>query len=83
VALVVDTAFVLALARARDDDHQTARAWMETSDEDLVTSPLALAEMDSLIGEYLGERGQRALWSNLDDGVYAVRWWADAIPGSA
>jgi uncharacterized protein len=79
VALVVDTAFVVALARARDDDHETARAWMETSDEDLVTSPLALAEMDYLLDKYLGERGKQALWSNLADGVYGVRWWADAI----
>jgi uncharacterized protein len=79
VALVVDSAFVVALARARDDDHQAARAWMQTSDEDLVTSPLALAEMDYLIGEYLGQRGQEALWSDLADGVYSVRWWADAI----
>jgi predicted nucleic acid-binding protein len=79
VALVVDSAFVVALARARDDDHQAARAWMQTADEDLVTSPLALAEMDYLIGEYLGKRGQEALWSDLADGVYSVRWWADAI----
>jgi uncharacterized protein len=79
VALVVDSAFVVALARARDDDHQAARAWMQTSDEDLVTSPLALAEMDYLIGEYLGQRGQEALWSDLADGVYSVRWWADAV----
>jgi uncharacterized protein len=79
VALVVDSGFVLALARARDDDHEAARAWMQTADEDLVTSPLALAEMDYLIGEYLGTRGQQALWSDLAEGVYSVRWWADAI----
>ncbi len=79
MTVVLDTGFVVALARARDERHPSARAWIETYDEDLVTTPLAVAEMDYLIGAYQGEPGQRALWENLASGVYAVRWWADGI----
>jgi predicted nucleic acid-binding protein len=79
LTVVVDSAFVVALARGRDERHPAARAWIETYDEDLVTSPLAVAEMDYIIGTVQGERGQRALWENLASGVYVVRWWADAI----
>ena len=79
MTVVLDTAFVVALARGRDEHHSGARDWIETYDEDLVTSPLAVAEMDHLIGAFQGEPGQRALWENFASGVYTVRWWADAI----
>jgi predicted nucleic acid-binding protein len=79
LTVILDTGFVLALARKRDEHHEAARGWIEGADEDLVTSPLAVAEMDYLIGLYQGEEGQRAFWANLDEGIYIVRWWADAV----
>jgi uncharacterized protein len=78
LTVVLDSSFVVALARGRDKRHPAALGWIEAYDEDLVTSPLAVAEMDYIIGKHQGERGQRALWENLASGVYAVRWWADA-----
>jgi predicted nucleic acid-binding protein len=78
LATVVDSSFVIALLRADDEDHPRARDWMETVSEDLVTSPLALAE----IGHFAALGGPDALdayWSDLESGIYTVRWWADAL----
>jgi predicted nucleic acid-binding protein len=79
LTIVADTSFILALVRARDDDHEAALAWMQQSDEDFVTSPLALAELDHLVRRLVGEHAQQALWEDFDAGVYGVRWWADAL----
>jgi uncharacterized protein len=78
VAIVVDTSVVVALMRARDADHERVRAWVETVDDDLVTSPLAVAEMDQLAAA-LGPRFSAGLWEDLRSGAYTVRWWADAM----
>jgi predicted nucleic acid-binding protein len=78
MAVVVDTSIVIALMRARDADHERVRDWLATLDDDLVTSPLAVAEMDRLAGA-LGERFSSGLWQDLHSGAYAVRWWADAM----
>jgi predicted nucleic acid-binding protein len=78
MAVVVDTSIVVALMRERDDAHAAVRAWLETLDDDLVTSPLAVAELDALAAA-LGDRFQRGLWDDLYSGAYAVRWWADAM----
>jgi len=76
---VVDTSFVLALLRAADVNHSAARAWYETLDDDLVTSPLTVAEMDYMLARHAGVRSVEALRRDLESGAYAVRWWADAM----
>jgi predicted nucleic acid-binding protein len=48
-------------------------------DDDLVTSPLALAEMDYFIGRYGGRGAAEVLWTDFASGAYGVRWWADAL----
>jgi predicted nucleic acid-binding protein len=78
VAVVLDTSIVVALMRARDADHARVRDWLQTLDDDLVTSPLAVAEMDH-VAAGLGEDFTRGLWADLHSGAYAVRWWADAM----
>lgn len=78
MAIVLDTSFVVALMRARDTHHERVRRYVETLDEDLVTSPLAVAEMDRLAAG-LGPDFTRGLWADLGSGAYAVRWWADAM----
>ena len=78
MAVVLDTSIVVALMRARDADHARVRAWLQTLDDDLVTSPLAVAEMDH-VAAGLGEAFTRGLWDDLHSGAYAVRWWADAM----
>jgi uncharacterized protein len=78
VAVVLDTSIVVALMRARDTDHVRVRDWVQTLDDDLVTSPLAVAEMDHVAAS-LGDAFTRGLWDDLHSGAYAVRWWADAM----
>lgn len=51
-------------------------------DDDLVTSPLALAEMDFWASKLGGPDLCRALWADFESGAYAVRWWADALSDS-
>ena len=78
MAIVLDTSIVVALMRARDTHHDRVRRFVETLDDDLVTSPLAVAEMDRL-ATGLGPDFTRGLWTDLGSGAYAVRWWADAM----
>ena len=78
MAVVLDTSVVIALMRGRDAEHARARSWLQTLDDDLVTSPLAVAEMDQHAAA-LGPEFSRGLWEDLRTGAYAVRWWADAM----
>jgi predicted nucleic acid-binding protein len=78
MAIVLDTSVVIALMRARDAEHERVRRWVEALDDDLVTSPLALAEMDRHAAA-LGPDFSAGLWDDLHRGAYAVRWWADAL----
>jgi len=78
MAVVLDTSVVIALMRARDAEHERVRHWLEALDDDLVTSPLAIAEMDAHAAA-LGPDFSRGLWEDLHSGAYAVRWWADAM----
>ena len=64
--------------RGRDADHDRVRGWLDTLDDDLVTSPLAVAEMDRHAAA-LGPDFRSGLWDDLHSGAYAVRWWADAM----
>lgn len=70
---------MIALLREDDEHHDVAREWMALVDDDLVTSPLALAEMDHFVA-WGGRAASEVFWEDLDAGVYTVRWWADAIP---
>jgi hypothetical protein len=79
VTIVLDTGVVIALMRGGDEDHESARAWIEVNDEELVTTPLTVAEMDSIITGRGGEAARDALWSSLEAGAYTVRWWADGM----
>ncbi|MGE4425826.1 MAG: PIN domain-containing protein [Solirubrobacteraceae bacterium] len=79
MTIVVDTSIVLALLDRRDADHAVVRDWIATVDEDLFTSPLAVAEIDHLLAVHGGPVAQRAFWGDLDAGAYTVRWWADGI----
>ena len=75
--MVLDTGVVVALYDVSDQNHAQARTWYDAFDDDLVTTPLALAEMDHLATR---ARARDTLWSDLERGAFAVRWWADGIP---
>jgi len=79
VTIVVDASIVLALLDRRAADHVAVRDWVATVDEDLFTSPLAVAEIDHLLAVRGGPDAQRAFRDDLDAGVYTVRWWADGM----
>lgn len=79
MSLVVDTSIVVAALNRTDRDHEQVRDWLLTVDEDLFTSPMAAAEMDHLVSTRGGIGAQRALWGDLESGVYTVRWWADGV----
>jgi predicted nucleic acid-binding protein len=79
VTVVLDTTVVVALYDAADPDHRLAADWVATLDEDLVATPLAVAEMDFVVRRRGGEPARQALWRDLGAGAYRVRWWADAL----
>jgi predicted nucleic acid-binding protein len=79
VTVIVDTSFILAVVFEPDKDHAAALSWIDAADEELVTSPLTLAELDHMVPRYAGEKAQHALWGDFETGVYGVRWWADAL----
>jgi predicted nucleic acid-binding protein len=76
---VLDTNVVVALYDAADPDHALVAGWIATLDEDLVATPLAVAEMDYLVHQRGGDTARDTLWRDLEAGAYAVRWWADAL----
>jgi predicted nucleic acid-binding protein len=79
LTVVLDTNVVIALYDAGDPDHALVADWVMALDEDLVATPLAVAEMDYLVRQRGGIDAQATLWRDLDDGAYGVRWWADAL----
>jgi predicted nucleic acid-binding protein len=79
VTIVLDTSLLVALYDAGDPDHAAVAAWSQVADEELVTTPLAMAEMDHVLTARGGEPAREALWRDLDAGAYAVRWWADGL----
>jgi predicted nucleic acid-binding protein len=79
LTVVLDTNVVVALYDAADPDHALIADWVMALDEELVATPLAVAEMDHLVHQRGGTDAQATLWRDLDDGAYGVRWWADAL----
>jgi uncharacterized protein len=79
LTVVLDTSVILALYDAGEPDHQTMLRWVTTLDDELVTTPLTLAEMDHLLPARGGDGARHALWRDLEVGAYSVRWWADAL----
>lgn len=74
MSVVLDTTFALALYGRRDPHHARAAAWYRSTDEDLVATPLVVAELD----RRLPEAARPPWWEDLD-GAWAVRWWADGM----
>ena len=79
MTVVLDTGMVVASYDAGDRRHAAAQTWLLASDENLVTTPLAVAEMDHLVARDGGRPATERFWRDLDDGAWAVRWWADGL----
>ena len=76
--IVVDTSLIYALLDRRDAYHDTAVRWYEGTQDELVTTPLVLAEADHLARRRAGERAARAFRRDLAAGAYGVEWWPTA-----
>ncbi|MCD6727696.1 MAG: PIN domain-containing protein [Solirubrobacteraceae bacterium] len=81
MAIVVDTSLALAVYDADDDLHAIAAAWLASVDDELVTTPLTIAELDHHLGR-LSRDALEAFYDDLDRGAWIVRWWADAMAES-
>ena len=79
MSIVIDTSLLVGAYDARAPEHEISATWLRDLDDELVTTPLAIAEMEWLVRSRGGADAQRAFWSNLDAGAITVRWWADAI----
>jgi predicted nucleic acid-binding protein len=79
LAAVLDTSVVVAFMNRRDDDHVRVSAWMETAEEDLVTTPLVVAEIDHLVSYGGGPAVALAFYEDLASGAYVVEWWQEAM----
>ena len=79
MTVVVDTSLVFALWAARDKNHAAAVEWYQAVDDDLVTTPLAAAEMDHLVRRTRAEGTARIVIANLATGALRVEWWEDAV----
>ncbi len=79
MSVVLDTSFVVALIDADHPRHAAALDCFHATDQDFVTTPLALAEIDAEAGRLGGERAQQAIRDDFDSGVFALRWWADGL----
>lgn len=78
----MDTSVVYALMDAGDSGHASAVAWYSEIDDELVTTPLVLAEVDHLLGRVGGREGLRAFRADLAAGAYVVDWWPEAVEES-
>jgi predicted nucleic acid-binding protein len=74
LSVVLAPDFVLTLLDRDADGHDAAAAWVQVLEEDLVTTPLALAAIDRDAGA-----AAPAVREDFARGAYGVRWWADAL----
>jgi predicted nucleic acid-binding protein len=81
--IVLDTSLIYALLDGADSRHREALHWYERLDEDLVTTPLVLAEADHLAATRGGSRAVRALRVDIRAGAYLVDWWPSAAREAA
>lgn len=77
--IVLDTSVVVAFMNRRDGDHERVAAWMETVGEDLLTTPLIVAEIDHLVTRGGGSDAAMAFHEDLASGAYLVEWWPEAV----
>jgi predicted nucleic acid-binding protein len=77
--VIVDTSVVVAFMNRGDRWHREVVEWLDDYRGSLVTSPLAVAEIDHLVGRLGGAQAQLALWDDLERGAYRVEWWPAAM----
>jgi predicted nucleic acid-binding protein len=81
--IVLDTSVIYALLDAADGRHRRAVDWYRALDDELITTPLVLAEADHLARTRAGPAAVRAFRGDIRSGAYAVEWWATASAAAA
>jgi predicted nucleic acid-binding protein len=76
--IVLDTSLLYALLDRRDRRHEEAASWYRGAEDDLVTSPLVLAEVDYLVGR-IGGVALTAFRRDVAAGAYLVDWWTGIV----
>jgi predicted nucleic acid-binding protein len=76
--IVLDTSFLYALLDARDGRHRAAASWYGGVEDELVTTPLVLAELDHLAAARAGGEARAAFRQDVAAGAYAAEWWPSA-----
>jgi predicted nucleic acid-binding protein len=79
VAVVLDTSVVVALVVADEPDHEEVRDWIFAQTEELITTPLTLAEIDHVLERRAGRRIAQQVWEDFEKGAYRVQWWPEAL----
>ena len=82
VTVVLDTSIVVALAIADEPDHESVRDWIAAENDELVTTPLVLAEVDHVIERRAGPVVAERVLADFREGAYRVHWWSDAAEES-
>ena len=77
--IVIHTSVIVAYMNGTDANHRAARDWIDAVPDDLVTTPLILAEVDHLLITRGGRPAAQAFRRDLADGGYLVDWWPGAI----
>ena len=77
--IVLDTSVIYALLDRRERRHEAAAAWYAECGDELVTTPLVLAEADYLAESRLGAVFSAAIRGDISAGAYDVEWWPGAV----
>lgn len=79
MSVVVDSSAVVAMYIAGDAHHSSVVAWAKANEEEMVFTPLVLAEIDYVLLRRGDRHTQVIFWNDLDRGVFTVRWWASGL----
>ena len=73
--IVIDSSVLVALLNREDSRHEASTTWYAGCAEELVTTPLVLAEVDYLVERRGGAMAAAALRRDVAAGAFQVEWW--------
>jgi predicted nucleic acid-binding protein len=76
--LIADSSFIVALMNEGDTHHESVRSFYEEHAGELVTTPLALAEIDHVVRARMGEHGGSIVADEVAAGGIRLEWWPAA-----
>lgn len=75
--IVLDTSVLAALLDRGDARHDMSTAWYAGCTDELVTTPLVLAEIDFLVERRGGPTAAAALRRDIAADAFQVEWWPE------